>query len=1224
MISPSKYLKSLLILNAFAFKLLFASNLAVAQNIPVPDDTLGNENSRVESLGAIDAITGGATRGFNLFHSFREFNVDVGRGVYFFAPNAEIQNILTRVTGGNRSEILGKLGTIGGSQPNLFLINPNGIVFGKGASLDVGGSFVATTANAVQFGEQGVFSATNPEVPQLLRVNPSALFFNQINNTVAGDIRLNATGGITVADGSQIRNLVRQNSQGQGGNITIDTGSFQLRDGAALTASTFGEGNAGSVKITATDAVSLTNNAGILSRVEAGGVGKGGNIDIDAASLSLTDGAQLLTSTLGASGNQSPGKGDAGNVNVKVSGVIDIAGVKNGFSSAIFSRVGTGAEGNGGNITIGAGSLQLRDGAQLQASTLGQGNAGSVKITATDAVSLTGNVGILSTVEALGVGKGGNIDIDAASLSLTDGAQLQTITRGASDTQPPGKGDAGNVNVKVSGLVDIAGVKNGLSSGIFSRVETGTEGSGGNITIGAGSLQLRDGGQLSASTFGQGNAGSVKITATDAVFLTGGQTTIFSTVEAGGVGKGGNIDIDAASLSLTDGAQLQTSPRRASGNQPPGKGNAGNVNVKVSGVIDIAGVRNGLSSAIFSVVDTGAEGNGGNITIGAGSFQLRDGAKLEASTLGQGNAGSVKITATDAVSLTGGQTSIFSAVEAGGVGKGGNIDIYAASLSLTDGAQLLTSTRGASGNQPPGKGDAGNVNVKVSGTVDIAGKKDTFPSGIRSTVETGTVGNGGNITIGAGSFQLRDGAALTASTSGQGNAGSVKIIATDAVSLTDAGIFSAVEAGGVGKGGNIDIDAATLSLTDGAQLATSTLGQGNAGSVKITATDAVSLTDGRIFSTVEAGGVGKGGNIDIDAASLSLTDSAQLLTITRRASGNQSPGKGDAGNVNVKVSGVVDIAGVKNGFFSGISSLVSTGTEGNGGNINVDAGSLKLRNGGLLTASTSGQGNAGDISVTTQDFITISGRSSNFSSGLYVNSTSRTGKAGDVILKSPKITLDESGTLNSESASGNGGNINLTSNLLLLRRGGQITTNAGTAQLGGDGGNIGINSRFIVAIPKENSDITANAFTGTGGNVDITSRGVFGIEPRTQRTNESDITASSELGVTGNINLNTPDNSGIQNSLADLPNNQIDTNTLIASSCINRTADQNNTFFIVGKGGIPIRPDDAPLPNYSTGSIRSLGTTDSHRPWKIGDPVVEPTGVYQLPNGKLILSRECS
>lgn len=82
------------------------------------------------------------------------------------------------------------------------------------------------------------------------------------------------------------------------------------------------------------------------------------------------------------------------------------------------------------------------------------------------------------------------------------------------------------------------------------------------------------------------------------------------------------------------------------------------------------------------------------------------------------------------------------------------------------------------------------------------------------------------------------------------------------------------------------------------------------------------------------------------------------------------------------------------------------------------------------------------------------GRSSDTSSGLYVNSVSPTGKAGGVTVNSPRITLDNQGQLNAESASGNGGNINLTSNLLLLRRGSQISTNAGTIQQGGDGATL--------------------------------------------------------------------------------------------------------------------------------------------------------------------------
>ncbi|NEO62885.1 MAG: filamentous hemagglutinin N-terminal domain-containing protein, partial [Moorea sp. SIO4G2] len=127
-------------------------NPSLAQSNIIPDNSLGAESSQViENFQGlpVEVILGGAQRGINLFHSFREFNVSEGRGAYFSSPNPEIQNILTRVTGNNRSDILGTLGTFGSSQPNLFLINPNGIVFGRNASLDVGGSFVATTADGI-------------------------------------------------------------------------------------------------------------------------------------------------------------------------------------------------------------------------------------------------------------------------------------------------------------------------------------------------------------------------------------------------------------------------------------------------------------------------------------------------------------------------------------------------------------------------------------------------------------------------------------------------------------------------------------------------------------------------------------------------------------------------------------------------------------------------------------------------------------------------------------------------------------------------------------------------------------------------------------------------------------------------------------------------------------------------------------------------------------------
>jgi filamentous hemagglutinin family protein len=94
--------------------------------------------------------------------------VGEGRGTYFANPIG-IENILTRVTGGNSSNILGKLGVLGGA--NLFLLNPNGILFGANSSLDIQGSFLASTASSFTFPDGSEFRATNPQVPPLLTIS---------------------------------------------------------------------------------------------------------------------------------------------------------------------------------------------------------------------------------------------------------------------------------------------------------------------------------------------------------------------------------------------------------------------------------------------------------------------------------------------------------------------------------------------------------------------------------------------------------------------------------------------------------------------------------------------------------------------------------------------------------------------------------------------------------------------------------------------------------------------------------------------------------------------------------------------------------------------------------------------------------------------------------------------------------------------------------------------
>ncbi len=797
-----------------------------------PDNTLGTEASKLTpnvliNGASADLINGGALRGSNLFHSFSEFNIKDGQRVYFANPSGVV-NILTRVTGSNASSILGTLGVDGAA--NLFLINPNGILFGQNARLDIGGSFVGTTANGVQFGNQGNFSATNAEAPGLLTINPSALFFNQINpsagiqnNSVApagvdpagfdafglrvfdgkslllvgGDVsmdggQLNALGGrvqlggvsapgnvFIFSDGNNLRlgfpenvtpasvSLINQAGvyveASGGGNIAVHARNIKM-DGGSLLSAGIGESlgspdtSAGDITLTATEEIVINDRSGIRNLVRKDSQGNGGNIGINAGSLKLQD-ASLFELQDGAQVfTSTSGKGNAGNVTITTKNTISLTGNVN-----ISSAVEAGAVGKGGNIDMGAANVTLLNGAQIAASTRGQGNAGNVTIIAEDTVSLVANPSLIfTTVEAGAVGNGGNIDINAANLILQDGAQLATATRRASETQGAGQGDAGNINVKVTDVVDITGMKNTSSTGIFSLMQTDTKGSGGNITIDAGSLKLQDVVQLSASTDGQGNAGNVTITAKDTVFLVG-EADILSTVEKSGVGKGGNITIDAGSLKLQDGARLSAST--------DGQGNAGNVIITAKDAISLAS-----NVDIFSAVETGAIGKGGNIDINATNITLRDGAQIAASTRGQGNAGNVTVVAKDTVTSAN-SSLILSTVEAGAVGKGGNIDINAANLILRSGAQLATATRRASETQGAGQGNAGNVNVKVTGLVDIAGLKSTSSTGIFSLIQTDTKGNGGNITIDAGSLKLQDGARLSALTRGQGNAGNVTISA---------------------------------------------------------------------------------------------------------------------------------------------------------------------------------------------------------------------------------------------------------------------------------------------------------------------------------------------------------------------------------------------------------------------------------------------------------------
>ena len=426
----------------------------------------------------LDAILGGTQAGRNLFHSFQEFNIGEGRSAYFFLQDTAIQNVFARVTGSNRSEILGTLGVrnfingnISNSNSNLYLMNPNGILFGPNARLDVGASFVGTTANAIEFGDRGSFSATNPtNASPLLTINPSAHLFNQvpIGNIVNRSVVFsgNFKTGLRVPNGQSLTLM--------GGDVSLEGGWLSAWDGRVEIGAV-----AGTAKIginpsnslifpegTPRADVSLTNNAAVDV-----GLNRGGDINIHGNNITISssDLAAGRQTSLGSEGSQ------AGNVILNATG----------------------------NIQLSA--------SQIANSTFGTGNAGNIILQANGAVRLSNSSGILSNVNAGAVGNGGDITINAESLSINRSV-IQSITRGRFQGFPAGKGNSGDININLRGDL---------------------------ITTGSNTPSIVEGITTSIDNGASGLAGDIKIAARD--ILMGNQTQIRSTLDALAVGAPGNI-----------------------------------------------------------------------------------------------------------------------------------------------------------------------------------------------------------------------------------------------------------------------------------------------------------------------------------------------------------------------------------------------------------------------------------------------------------------------------------------------------------------------------------------------------------------------------------------------------------------------------------------------------------------------------------------------------------
>ncbi|OKH43020.1 hypothetical protein NIES2101_31705 [Calothrix sp. HK-06] len=638
------------------------ANCAYAQISP--DGTLPN-NSSVTLNDNTFNITGGTQAGSNLFHSFREFSVPTSSKV-FFDNTPNVQNIFSRVTGGKVSNIDGLIQANGNA--NLFLLNPNGIVFGRNAQLNIGGSFIGSTASGLKFADGTQFLAAGNQTSLLTISVPIGLQFNTPN---PGAITVN--GSNLAVPTQRTFALVGGDVNISSGRISASSGPFVIVEGIPVSTTPGGRIELGSVmqgEVNITpgrlgfnlDYVNVPNFGNIQVRggadVNVSGTG-GGEIQINARNLLLSEQARV--------GSITQGSVKGGNFNVNATESVELIGTgdvtqtlqvlvtpqintPNVRTTTLYTGVSIGGNGNGGNLTINTGKFIARNNALVITSTQGLGNSGNITINASGVVELKSS--ILTTgvgVRATG-GNGGNLTINTSKLLLQDNAQANTTTLST--------GKSGNIILNASESVEFTGGKTVFLGGTGNaRISTGIitssigAGQAGDLEVTTPRLLLQNGGQITASTFGAGQGGTVKINA-GSVEVT--QSNI-SAVSSGtfGKGRGGNISINADKLIVRDSSSVNAESRVS--------GDAGNIDITAREILldsqgkltaaTVGGRGNiTLNSNVIimqrnSSITTNATGNntiGGNITIDTGVLAAFENSDISANSI-DGRGGNINI-----------------------------------------------------------------------------------------------------------------------------------------------------------------------------------------------------------------------------------------------------------------------------------------------------------------------------------------------------------------------------------------------------------------------------------------------------------------------------------------------------------------------------------------------------------------------------------------------------
>ncbi|MFO0699772.1 MAG: filamentous hemagglutinin N-terminal domain-containing protein [Nitrospira sp.] len=990
-------------------------------------------------------ITGGTRAGTNLFHSFGDFNVpDKSIANFLNDTGLPTDNILGRVTGGNISNILGTIQTTGFRNANLFLMNPSGIVFGPNASLNVGGSVTFTTANYLRLSDSVRFNAAiNTAADALLSTAPVTAYGFLGSNPSAITIQ---GSHLTRPEGTSI-SLV-------GGNLTIQS--------------------------------SIPTNGPVQSAIVSA---PGGHIHL----ASVASRGEILAGTLEQAPNgDGQSFGRLGTIKILGQSIMDTSGKGGGTvlirggqfildNSRISSNVtspgsvtnGVDSIGNGIDIALNR-DVVIQNNAVIETNVLGdttphiqyagvQIRADHIEIAGTGILSPSSFTGIRSNVgndaqPSTQGGNSGNITLDANTILIQGLGTLETTVNGASlqpnsASSPSPNSRSGDITLTANQNIELNGSR--IQSFISSH-----SGAAGNITLTSTHGNIVETGNLPPPGFtptpgvplpsvtpnmlfaqsrqSTGKAGTVTLNAPEGdIQLAGAQIVLAVQPFPGGPPSqeagSGQVQLTAKNIKLINGSTVQMDNYSTlpvgdfnvslTGNltlnssriitTARGSAQAANLNVTAKDVI----IQNGATLS----TETVSSGHGGHLNITTDTLQLMNGGQLRSGNtippqfpdvppppVPSGSGGTITVhghaSPTDSVLIDGSQSGVFTNTE--GIGPGGTVNISTRSLNIQNGGKLSAETTGISS-----KATGGSIFVTATDQMSLN-------NGASITASTSGPGNAGNILVMANDITIRRGSTITASSTGSGNAGTVTIqgLQSPAHSLVIDGANSGVftKTSNTGAGGDIAFFSKSVQTQNEGKISAETSGSaGTASGGKISVEgDHIYIENGALI-TSSSTGAGSGGDIALTAGqSVTVQNGASITT--------HSTGPSNAGNISINAGQQLDVIG------SGISrSMITTeAKQAQGGDINIRAiDRVRVVDGAISTSVLGGAGSGGNITIDPKVVVLQNGD---------ILAQANRGTGGDISITTPVFVADQSSRVDASTPFGLNGRITIqspTSNL---------------------------------------------------------------------------------------------------------------------------------------------------------------------------------------------------